>query len=88
MTKKGLPRKYAKMGFKRGWAEYKKLKNKGKSKSKPTRMARRKTTRRRRYNRKILTPKNLLIAGVLGGGIYYWLLSQKGAGTGTKNYYS
>ena len=45
----GLPKKYAKMGFKKGWAEYKKSlkKRKSPSKKKPVRKAKPKRTRGR-----------------------------------------
>jgi hypothetical protein len=49
MTMAGLPKKYAKMGFARGWREYKKVRNKGRRKGK-VKMAKRKT--RRTYTRR------------------------------------
>lgn len=55
MARKGLPAKYAKMGFKKGWKAYKKSKKKRKaSNPRPRRKARkvRKVARRRRYIRK------------------------------------
>ena len=52
---KGLPKKYAKMGFKKGWKAYKKTK--GKRKSSPKRKTKTKkkggyVARRRRYTRR------------------------------------
>ena len=43
---RGLPKKYAKMGFKRGWAAYKRTKGKGRTKRRSPR--RRRPVRRRR----------------------------------------
>lgn len=43
MAKKGLPKKYAKMGFKKGWAAYKKAK--GKTSSSTTSRSRKATTK-------------------------------------------
>jgi len=66
MARKGLPKKYAKMGFKKGWREYKK------SKRTPTR--RRTTTRRRTsstrrtYKRRRNDMKtNALMKGIIAG---------------------
>lgn len=45
MARKGLPKKYAKMGFKKGWREFKKAKRAAKRKRKKSRSSK---TRRRR----------------------------------------
>jgi hypothetical protein len=85
--KKGLPSKYAKMGFAKGWREYKKSK---KSKSSGDDMARKRrrsrtAPARRRYSRrrsrkKILgIPVNWIILGAGGVGIYYLFLNKNGA---------
>ena len=74
MARKGLPKKYAKMGFKKGWAAYKRSKNKGKRKRKSTKkraspkrrrrstMARRKSYRRSRTTSVSLTDMGYAIA--------------------------
>lgn len=47
----GLPKKYARMGFKKGWAAYKKIKNKPRSKT-PTKRGKRTMTKKRTYRKK------------------------------------
>jgi len=61
MARKGLPKKYAKMGFKKGWREYKK------SKRTPTK--RRRTTTRRTYTKRGRNSMktNALVKGLLAG---------------------
>jgi hypothetical protein len=87
--KKGLPAKFAKMGFAKGWREYKKSK---KSKSSGDDMSRKRRRRRaaparRRYSRrrsrkKILgIPVNWILLGAGGVGIYYLFLNKNGANT-------
>lgn len=51
MARKGLPRKYAKMGFKKGWAAYKR--SKGTTRRSTTTRRRRPTMARRRSYKKI-----------------------------------
>lgn len=52
MARKGLPKKYAKMGFKKGWAAYKRANNsRSTTRSRPT-MARRRTRARRYVTRR------------------------------------
>jgi len=53
MAKKGLPKKYAKMGFKRGWAAYKKSKRTTtrRTYARPTKRKVRPMARRRSYKR-------------------------------------
>lgn len=73
MAKKGLPKKYAKMGFKRGWAAYKKMKRSARTtprkpvraKRKAYNMARKKVYRKRATN--FLTSKGFM-DGVLSSG--------------------
>jgi Protein of unknown function (DUF2956). len=90
--KKGLPSKFAKMGFAKGWREYKKSK---KSKSSGDDMARKRrrsraAPARRRYSRrrsrntkKIFgIPKNWILLGAGGIGIYYLFLNKNGATDG------
>ena len=78
MARKGLPRKYAKMGFKRGWAAYKKTKTTTTRRASPKRgktMARRRGGKARRYIRRARTIGgggfkpiiDGLIAGAAGG---------------------
>jgi len=72
MARKGLPKKYAKMGFKKGWKAYKKSKGKSSGKkrtySKPTKKAKRRSTMaRRRYNRRRSSRKKTVTIPV--GGI-------------------
>ena len=58
MASKGLPKKYAKMGFKKGWREYRKIRaNPVKRKSRGVKMARRRRsyTRARKYVRRART---------------------------------
>ena len=68
MARKGLPKKYAKMGFAKGWKEYKKSKKRNRSKSLSTKttkkntMAKKKKTYRRRGSSKKFT--DLLIGGI------------------------
>lgn len=75
MARQGLPKKYAKMGFKRGWAAYKRSKNKRTS---SPRRARTPTTRRRRTMAKAkrkytkrrvpaMTPQKAVIGGFIYG---------------------
>lgn len=49
MVRRGLPKTYAKMGFKKGWKAYKAS---GESKSKPKTKVKRKVARRRTYRKK------------------------------------
>jgi hypothetical protein len=74
----GLPKKYAKMGFKKGWREYKKTKARGRTRTArrvstiPVRrrtrtMARRRT--RRRSSRKGMSVEGKMIIGGLGYGM-------------------
>jgi len=69
--RKGLPKKYAKMGFKKGWAAYKKVR--GTTRRKPTtrgktrvRRTGRKTMAKRKYTRRS-NSMGPIINGVLGG---------------------
>ena len=73
----GLPRKYAKMGFKKGWREYKKTKssptpiNKSNSRRrtiKTTRRAKTMVKRKRTYKRK--SGINTLFKPIIYGGAY------------------
>lgn len=48
----GLPKKYAKMGFKRGWAAYRRSKSKPRTASRTSRPRKVKTMARRRYGRR------------------------------------
>ena len=64
MARKGLPKKYARMGFKRGWAAYKRAQRKPARK----RTARRKTTKKRRYN--MARRKKYYRRARYGGGKY------------------
>jgi hypothetical protein len=85
--KKGLPSKYAKMGFAKGWREYKKSKNskssKGNDMARKGRRSRAAPARRRysrRRSRKILgIPKTWILLGAGGVGIYYLFLNRNGA---------
>lgn len=65
---KGLPAKYAKMGFKKGWAAYRKAHNKTKkrksSKSKTKKRKYRLTKKKRRRRCKAKIPLEVAIAGV------------------------
>jgi hypothetical protein len=89
--KKGLPAKFAKMGFAKGWREYKKSKNskssKGDDMARKRRRsraapARRRYSRRRSRNKKILgIPKSWILLGAGGVGIYYLFLNKNGANT-------
>lgn len=49
MARQGLPKKYAKMGFKKGWAAFKRAQNQRKSKSRPKPRAKPKAQRSVRY---------------------------------------
>ena len=87
MAKKGLPKKYAKMGFKKGWAEYKKAQ--GKTTSKPStrkksksssitkyssrNMAKKKRTSTRRKSTKVVG----LDLGKMAGPVVYGALRSK-----------
>lgn len=87
---KGLPKKYAKMGFKKGWKAYKASKRKRKSNPSSTRKKnkkRRKTTvakRRRSRNKSLTVPlavitplaANIADAWVTGGRNWEGLLDQ------------
>jgi len=53
MARKGLPRKYAKMGFKKGWREYKKTLNKS-TRRRTTTIRRNKPMARRRSYRRVV----------------------------------
>ena len=55
MARKGLPRKYAKMGFKRGWAAYKKTTKRPNPTRRSNPMAARRRGRARRYMRRART---------------------------------
>jgi hypothetical protein len=87
--KKGLPSKYAKMGFAKGWREYKKSKNlkssKGDDMTRKRRRsrapARRRYSRRRSRNTKKIfgIPKTWVLLGAGGIGIYYLFLNRNGA---------
>lgn len=66
MARKGLPKKYAKMGFKKGWREYKKAKR-GRGRRKTTK----KSTRKRTYRRKnsMRLGNKAIIGGLAAGAI-------------------
>jgi len=72
MARKGLPKKYAKMGFKKGWAAYKKARRTP-VKRKTTRRKGRTMARRRTYRRKARRAYTArggmkpIIDGVIGG---------------------
>lgn len=75
MARKGLPKKYAKMGFKKGWAAYKKTKRRPATRTRTTtrrrntrgkrKMARRRKTYRR-YSRRA-SGFNPIIKGIIAG---------------------
>ena len=67
MARKGLPKKYAKMGFKKGWREYKKSKRGGSTKRRTS--TRTKSTRKRTYRRKssMRGLSNPLMKGIIAG---------------------
>lgn len=50
----GLPKKYAKMGFKKGWREYKKTKAKSRRTPTRTRTTKKRTTRRKTVKRRVV----------------------------------
>lgn len=70
MARKGLPKKYAKMGFKRGWTAYKKAQGKtSTARRKPVRTA----PKRRNNNRRVRRTKGKLMTkpfvdGLISGG--------------------
>ena len=69
MARKGLPRKYAKMGFKRGWAAYKKAKRAPVRRTAPKRKGTyAKTDRRVRHTRKNKLVTKAFIDGLISGG--------------------
>jgi len=81
MAKSGLPKKYAKMGFKKGWAEYKKSKRRTAPKRTPAKRTRRKTTmaKKRNYRRsakKLITKQ--FIDGAIDSGAQYMVKSFVG----------
>lgn len=69
MARKGLPKKYAKMGFKKGWREYKKAQRK-RTGTRTTR--RRKTSSKKRiYRRKssMRLGNKAIVGGIVAGAI-------------------
>jgi len=68
----GLPKKYAKMGFKKGWAAYKKSKRSPARKATRTSRPRKvkNMARRRSYSRRRGGRKKTGIVGIARGGIY------------------
>jgi hypothetical protein len=67
MARKGLPKKYAKMGFKKGWREYKKSKRGRGRRKTSTRKNTRKRTYRRKNNMKL--GNKAIIGGIAAGAI-------------------
>ena len=88
MPKPGLPKKYAKMGFKKGWREFKKAKRKrGTSKGQVRKTARRAYTRRnsparprRNMSRKMVVPHPSVTGMAAGFSIFDDLNGGNGAG--------
>lgn len=79
MAKPGLPAKYAKMGFKKGWAAFKRTKRgrkKARSPAKTKRRVRRVAKKKNNYRKKALSltsgmgPKSLLMDVAWGWGGY------------------
>ena len=70
MANKGLPKKYAKMGFKKGWAAYKRSKRSTPAKRKVGNMAKRRSYRRTvRRARSFGGGMKPIIDGVLAGAL-------------------
>lgn len=98
--RKGLPKKYAKMGFKRGWAAYKKTKGKpARTYTKPVTRRRKKPMAKKKYYRRsknFLTSKTAMdgfiselgtfaVRKVFGGAPIYEAGVQLGIGFIRKN---
>lgn len=78
--KGGLPAKYAKMGFKKGWSEYRKVHSKGRSKTSKRKVSRRSVTKKPKRTQRRSNNMNFGLSGSFGkaliGGVAVGIANQ------------